>query len=151
MTTISTTSTFELRERATAAVAAGHEYVFVAPDGFRIKIGYVAGGGFVRVEARTAAGILDATRTLTSVALTGALQLFREWVTAHATRPPAGDGELTEYARGAQDGCNDAIIHAAGVLAGHILTALDADDLLSAGLLRTARRAIVALLDHEEK
>lgn len=87
MTTISTTSTFEISERAAAAIEAGHEYVFAAPDGFRIKISYVAGGGFVRVEVRTPSSVLDATRTFASTARAGALRLFSQWISVHTDVP----------------------------------------------------------------
>jgi hypothetical protein len=153
MTTTRTSSTFEIRSRAAAALARGHEYVFQAQaTGERVKIGYVANGGFIRVEARQASGTLLTTATRESAREQSALDLFDGLVTdaARATGPLLDD-RLTGYDLGAWHGSHGAIVMAAGVLDRQI-EALTRDGQHHDGVadLRRARREIVSMLDDEE-
>jgi hypothetical protein len=152
MTTTRTSSTFEIRSRAAAVIAQGHEYVFQAQaTGERVKIGYVAGGGFIRVEARQASGALLTTSTRESTREQSALDLFDGLVTdaARATGPLLDD-RPTGYDLGAGHGSHGAIVMAAGVLDQQICEHDSNGALLEAAALRRARREIVSMLDNEE-
>jgi hypothetical protein len=102
MMTMKTTAMFRLGERASGHLSAGREYVFEATDGTRVKIGYVAGGGFVRVEQRNPGGRLIDTRTLPDGEQ--AIRLFREYASlAAAITGPSSSWPQARLVRGVRD------------------------------------------------
>jgi len=92
MTTLQTTSTYQLRGRALAAIEAGHEYVFAGEDDARIKIGYAGGGGWIRVEQRKGADLV-ASATLDSGQVHRQLHVFVSEANSVAAEPtPVHEG-----------------------------------------------------------
>lgn len=150
MTTMRTTSTYQLRQRALRHVEAGNEFVYVAPDGARVRIGYVMGGGSVRVEVRHPGGALAHSNTQPSTFLHTMLGDFVQLAWEECNR----GGELVGGAIDARhDGYNEGVAAAAEAVQAQIDALPDVDTDLDAAIMgakRGALRAILALLDEQE-
>jgi hypothetical protein len=133
--TLKTSSTYRLTRRALRAIEAGQEYVFVGTAGRRVRIGYVAGGAFIRVDLRSAAGELIDTLTVERSKIHSQLAVFDAHVRA------CDNGETSERERG---------LEAAALVLEHMVRAAEGADVVWLRALNEAHREVMALLDQPE-
>ena len=134
---IETTSTFEISDRARAALARGKSFAYVTPDGDVVRIQYAAGGGYTSVSHRRGAAHVSSEASMSSLV---ALRLFGEIVQS--------------LGRAGDNGFHAGVIASIGVLDERI-TKLDSQDgpgaaeVVSAAELRRTRRDLLELLNTE--
>jgi hypothetical protein len=133
--TLKTSSTYRITQRAHRAIETGQEYVFVGAAGRRVRIGYVAGGAFIRVDLRSAAGELIDTLTVERSKIHSQLAVFGAHVRA------CDNGETSERERG---------LEAAALGIMHMVRTTEGGNMERLRALNEAHGAVMALLDGPE-
>jgi hypothetical protein len=133
--TLKTSSTYRITQRAHRAIETGQEYVFVGAAGRRARIGYVAGGAFIRVDLRSAAGELIDTLTVERSKIHSQLAIFDAHVRA------CDNGEISERERG---------LEAEALVLMHMVRATEGGSVERLRALNEAHREVMALLDQPE-